>query len=42
MERINLHCDANALYASVKCLYIPSIRNCRVAVCGNMVTAVTI
>ena len=36
MERINLHCNANAFYDSVKCLYIPSVRNCPVAVCGNM------
>lgn len=36
MERVILHCDANAFYASVECLYTPSIRNCPVAVCGNV------
>ena len=36
MERVILHCDANAFYASVECLYTPSIRNCPVAVCGTV------
>lgn len=27
MERVILHCDANAFYASVECLYTPSIRH---------------
>ena len=36
MERVILHCDANAFYASVECLYTPPIRNCPVAVCGNV------
>ena len=32
MERVILHCDANAFYASVECLYTPSIRHSPVAV----------
>lgn len=35
MERIILHCDLNNFYASVECLYNPSIRNLPVAVCGS-------
>ena len=29
MERVILHCDANAFYASVECLYTPTIRHSR-------------
>ena len=36
MERVILHCDANAFYASVECLYTPSIRHSPVAVCGSV------
>ena len=36
MERVILHCDANAFYASVECLYTPSIRQSPVAVCGSV------
>ena len=36
MERVSLHCDANAFYASVECLYTPSIRHSPVAVCGSV------
>ena len=36
MERVILHCDANAFYASVDCLYTPSIRHSPVAVCGSV------
>ena len=36
MERVILHCDANAFYASVECLYTPSIRHRPVAVCGSV------
>ena len=36
MERVVLHCDANAFYASVECLYTPSIRHSPVAVCGSV------
>ena len=36
MERVILHCDANSFYASVECLYTPSIRNSPVAVCGSV------
>ncbi len=35
MERTILHCDLNNFYASVECLYNPSIRDCPVAVCGS-------
>ena len=36
MERVILHCDANAFYASVECLYTPSVRHSPVAVCGSV------
>ena len=36
MERVILHCDANSFYASVECLYTPSIRQSPVAVCGSV------
>ncbi len=35
MGRVILHCDANAFYASVECLYNPAIRDKPVAVCGD-------
>ncbi len=35
MERVILHSDANSFYASVECLYNPSIRDRPVAVCGD-------
>lgn len=35
VERVILHCDANSYYASVECLYTPSIRSRPVAVCGD-------
>jgi DNA polymerase-4 len=35
MERVVAHCDLNAFYASVECLYRPSIRNKPVAVGGD-------
>lgn len=35
MERVILHCDANAFYASVECLYTPALRDKPVAVSGD-------
>ncbi|MBR4360917.1 MAG: DNA polymerase IV [Clostridia bacterium] len=35
MNRVILHVDANCFYASVECLYHPSIRTKPVAVCGD-------
>ncbi|MCX7842645.1 MAG: DNA polymerase IV [Clostridia bacterium] len=35
MESVILHCDLNNFYASVECLYNPSIRDLPVAVCGD-------
>ena len=35
MDRVILHCDANSYYASVECLYTPSIRDLPVAVSGD-------
>jgi len=35
MDRVILHCDANSFYASVECLYTPSIRHKPVAVSGD-------
>ena len=35
MSRVILHVDANCFYASVECLYHPSIRSRPVAVCGD-------
>ena len=34
-ERVILHSDLNAFYASVECLYHPELRNKPVAVCGD-------
>ena len=36
LERVILHCDANSYYASVECLYTPSIRHLPVAVGGDV------
>ena len=36
MERVILHCDANAFYASVECLYTQSIRHPPLAVSGSV------
>ena len=35
MDRVILHCDANSFYASVECLYTPSLRDKPVAVAGD-------
>ncbi len=35
MSRVIFHSDANSFYASVECLYDPSIRDKPVAVCGD-------
>ena len=35
LKRVILHVDANCFYASVECLYHPSIRSKPVAVCGD-------
>lgn len=35
MERVVLHADANAFYASVECFYHPELRERPVAVCGD-------
>lgn len=35
MERIILHCDCNAFYASVECLLHPEYREVPMAVCGD-------
>mgnify|MGYP004701166157 CR=1 FL=1 len=36
MERVILHCDLNSFYASVECLYNPSLRNVPMAVGGDI------
>jgi DNA polymerase IV len=38
VDRVILHCDLNNFYASVECLYNPSIRDKAVAVCGSQST----
>lgn len=35
MDRIILHIDADSFYASVECLYLPSLRQKPAAVCGD-------
>lgn len=35
MERIILHCDCNAFFASVETLFRPELKNVPMAVCGN-------
>lgn len=35
MERVILHCDCNAFYASVETVLNPSLKNVPMAVCGN-------
>lgn len=36
MDRTILHVDLNNFYASVECLYNPAIRDCPVAICGDV------
>lgn len=35
MERVILHCDCNAYFASVECIERPELRHVPMAVCGN-------
>ena len=35
MDRVILHCDCNAFYASVECLLRPELREVPMAVCGD-------
>ena len=35
MDRVILHCDCNAFYASVECLLRPELKNVPMAVCGD-------